>query len=68
MNCIIDKLSQNVTLFLNLKNEDDKQLLIAWLKQIQPKRPQDQLQIDECIIAAGGRPESNWAGYDTTTQ
>lgn len=68
MNCIIDKRSGNATLFLNLKDERDRETLISWLKQIRTPNPADQFQIDQCIQEAGGVPESTFPGYEMIQQ
>ncbi len=56
----------NVT--FNLKDENDRQIFIHWLKQVQPASVEGQLDLDRCILAAGGSPENVFPGYEVIQQ
>lgn len=56
----------NIT--FNLKDENDRAIFIHWLKQVQPATVEAQFDLDRCIEAAGGTPETVFPGYEHMQQ
>lgn len=68
MNVIVQKKERKATIFVDLNDEDDRQLFIQWLKQVHCRNVADQFLVDDCIKAAGGEPEQGFPGYENMTQ
>lgn len=58
---------QAVILF-DLESPLDRATYIEWLKSLVPGDPADQINIDRCILAAGGDVEHGFPGYQVFQQ
>ncbi len=68
MDAAVLKNEKKAIMQFDLNSEDDRQTFIAWLQQLKAKTPEDQMQIDKCILAAGGTPTTFFPGYEWIQQ
>ncbi len=68
MYTVVNKAAGVATMTFQLADENDRQILIHWLKQIKPATPEGQFEIDKCILAAGGGIDPPDVNYEMMQQ
>lgn len=68
MNFVANIQQRTAVFQLNLNDENDRLVGIAWLKELKPVSERDQFEIDKAIVALGGQPETIFPGYEWMRQ